>query len=55
MASDFQLHDAATTALGAALDAKVDSTEVDKLRVMTAAAYAALTTKDSRTFYVIVG
>lgn len=42
-------------ALTVLLDAKVSSTDIDVIRVMTLAAYTALTPKDSRTQYLIVG
>lgn len=43
------------TNLQTTLDSKVDSSDIDNIVVLTAAAYAALATKDSRTFYVQVG
>ena len=43
------------TGLQDALDGKVDSTDIDTLRVMTQAAYDALVTKDPRTQYLIKG
>lgn len=53
--ADYQLHEGATVALDRELAIKVDSPDIDVFRVMTAAAYAALTTKDARTIYAIRG
>lgn len=43
------------TNLQTTLDSKVDSSDIDNIVVLTAAAYAALGTKDARTFYLQVG
>lgn len=46
---------AKTNGLQSALDAKPDSSDYDTIVKITAAAYAALATKDARTIYLQVG